>query len=125
MQPACDTDFDDWLVQTFQEVGPFTMLMILVDVGQTTVELQASSYIHVIGDEIRWGDMEAMLAGSGAAWNAIALFRADRKGPVDDSTAQWRLASLARHLRKDRSIIRHSEFFNHQGLRLQIEQQPS
>jgi hypothetical protein len=65
--------------------------------------------------------MVAMLAGSGAAWNAVALFRADRQGLVDDSTARWRLSSLTRHLRKDRSLIAHGEFLNRDGLRLMLE----
>ncbi|MDB5442334.1 MAG: hypothetical protein JWP73_710, partial [Phenylobacterium sp.] len=27
------TDFDEWLVQTFAQVGPFTMLIVLVEIG--------------------------------------------------------------------------------------------
>jgi hypothetical protein len=122
MAPACITDFDDWLVETFARVGSFTMLIVLVEIGDTTVSPLASSYLHVIGDETRWSDMLALLSGAGASWNGAAFFQADRGGLVEDGTARQRLASLARHLEKDRSLLAHSEFFNAQGLRLKIEE---
>jgi hypothetical protein len=122
MAPACITDFDDWLAQTFARVGSFTMLIVLVDIGETTVSPLASSYLHVIGDETRWTDMVEMLSGAGVAWNGAAFFQADRGGLVDDDTARQRLSSLTRHLEKDLSLLTHSEFFNAQGLRLKIEE---
>jgi hypothetical protein len=122
MAPACITDFDDWLAQTFARVGSFTMLIVLVEIGETTVSPLASSYLHVIGDETRWTDMVDLLSRAGVAWNGAAFFQADRGGLVDDDTAQQRLSSLARHLEKDRSLLTHSEFFNAQGLRLKIEE---
>jgi len=122
MAPACATDFDDWLVTTFARVGSFTMLIILIEIGEMTVSTLASSYLHVIGDETRWADMVDLLSGAGVPWNGAAFFQADRGGLVDDATAQQRLASLARHLEKDRSLLTHSEFFNAQGLRLKIEE---
>jgi hypothetical protein len=121
MTPECLTDFDDWLVESFAESGSFTMLIVLMEINETTVEPVSSSYLHIIGDDPRWSDMVAMFAQSGVEWNAAALFRADRDGLIDDSTAQWRLSSLTRHLRKDRSLVEHGEFFNHQGLRLKLE----
>jgi hypothetical protein len=122
MAPARITDFDDWLVETFAQVGSFTVLIVLVEIGETTVSPLASSYLHVIGDETRWTEITDLLSGAGVPWNGAAFFRADRAGLVDDNTARQRLASLARHLEKDRSLLTHSEFFNAQGLRLKIEQ---
>ena len=116
------TDFDDWLVETFNRVGAFTMLIVLVEIGEVSVALLRSSYLHVIGDETRWPDMAQLFAGSGAAWNGAAFFQADRIGLVDDATAQQRLASLVRHLEGDRSILGHGEFFDARGLRLKIEE---
>src|SRR5690349_15182683 len=37
MTPASITDFDDWLVETFAQVGSFTMLIVLVEIRETTV----------------------------------------------------------------------------------------
>jgi hypothetical protein len=122
MTPACTTDFDDWLVETFTRVGSFTMLIVLVEIHETSVSLLASSYLHVIGSETRWADMMDLFAASGAPWNGAAFFQGDRAGLIDDATARQRLLSLTRHLEKDRSILTHSEFFNTEGLRMKIEE---
>ena len=119
---ACTTDFDDWLVMTFGRVGSFTMLIVLVEIGETSVALLRSSYLHVIGAESRWPDMVRLFAGSGAAWNGAAFFQADRLGLVDDATAKRRLAALVRHLERDRLILGDSEFFDARGARLKIEE---
>ena len=122
MTAARATDFDDWLVETFTRVGAFTMLIVLVEIGESSVALLRSSYLHVIGDETRWPDMVRLFAGSGTTWNGAAFFQADQIGLVDDATAQRRLASLVRHLEGDRSILAHGEFFDARGLRLKIEE---
>jgi hypothetical protein len=122
MTPACATDFDDWLIETFARVGSFTMLIVLVEIGETSVSLLASSYLHVIGDETRWTDMLDLLSGSSVPWNGAAFFLGDRGGLIDDATARKRLSSLTRHLEKDRSLLTHSEFFNAQGLRMNIQE---
>jgi hypothetical protein len=121
MTPACTNDFDDWVVETFARVGSFTMLIVLVEIGESSVALLASSYLHVIGNETRWADMTDLLSGSSVPWNGAAFFQADRGGLVDDATASQRLAELTRHLQKDRSILAHGEFFNGHGLRMKIE----
>jgi hypothetical protein len=122
MTAPCTTDFDDWLVQTFGRVGSFTMLIVLVEIEETSVNLLRSSHLHVIGDETRWPDMEQLFDSSGAAWNGAAFFQADVGGLIDDALASQRLRSLARHLEKDRSILNDGEFFDARGLRLKIEE---
>jgi hypothetical protein len=98
------------------------MLIVLVEIGETSVALLRSSYLHVIGDETMWPDMTRLFAGSGAAWNGAAFFQADQKGLVDDATAKRRLASLVRHLEQNRSILGDGDFFDARGLRLKIEE---
>jgi hypothetical protein len=122
MMAACTTDFDDWLVGTFARIGSFTMLIVLVEIGETSISLVASSYLHIIGDETRWADMVNLLAASGADWNGAAFFQGDRGGLVGDATARQRLLSLTRHLETDRSLLKHGEFFNTQGLRMKIDE---
>jgi hypothetical protein len=122
MAPPCETDFDDWVAETFGRVGAFTMLIVLVEIGETSVGLLRSAYLHVIGDETRWPDMVAMFAGSGAAWNGAGFFQADRAGLVTDGVARERLGALTAHLEKDRSLIRHGEFFDARGFRLKLEE---
>jgi hypothetical protein len=116
------TDFDEWLVQTFARVGPFTMLIVLVKIGETSATPLRSSYLHVIGDETRWPDIIQLFGDAGAPWNAAAFFQADRAGLVGDPVAKYRLQSLMAHLESDRALLKHSEFFNADGLRLKIEE---
>ena len=116
------TDFDEWLVQTFAEAGPFTMLFVLVAITETRVDLLRSAYLHVMGDETRWPAMAALLDGAGVAWSGAVFFRAGREGLVGDDTARTRLAALAAKLREDRLLIRDGEFFNRDGLRLELEE---
>ncbi len=122
MTAAADTDFDDWLIETFARVGSFTMLIVLVGIEDASVSLLRSSYLHVIGDETRWHDMARLFAASGADWNGAAFFQADRDGLIGDALARRRLATLTQHLERDRKILNDGHFFNAQGLRLKLEE---
>lgn len=117
-----ETDFDDWIVSTFAETGSFTMLFVLVRIGEASVDLLRSAYLHVIGDELRWPQMKAVLDGAGVAWSGAVFYRAGREGLVTDDEARSRLAALVRKLNEDRSLIREGEFVNADGLRLAIEE---
>lgn len=121
MAAAQTTDFDDWLVRIFARIGSFTMLVVLVEISETSVALLRSSHVHVIGDETRWPDMARMFESAAAAWNGAVFFHADRAGLITDAVARHRLGSLVQHLEKDRSIINDGEFFDMRGMRLKIE----
>jgi len=116
------TDFDEWLVETFARTGGFTMLIVLLEIGETTVGLLRSSYLHVIGHETRWPEIVRMFEVAGAAWDGAGFFRADRGGLVTDPVARQRLQLLMRHLESDRSLLKHGELFDSRGLRLKIEE---
>ena len=120
--PATDTDFDDWVIDTYADAGSFTMLFILVSISETRVELLRSAYLHVVGDELRWPEMVKLFSGAGVNWSGVVFYRAGREGLVEDKDAKARLASLVRKLDEDRSLIRDGEFFNEDGLRLMIEE---
>ena len=122
MRPPIVTDFDEWLVETFAEAGAFTMLFVLLDVGEGSVALCRSAYLHVVGDETRWPNMLALLESATAPWSAAVFFRAGREGLVADAEAKTRLAALVRKLHEDRMLIKDGEFFNRDGLRLAIEE---
>ncbi|MDX7951522.1 hypothetical protein P7D22_10120 [Lichenihabitans sp. Uapishka_5] len=121
MTASLPTDFDEWLVTTFAEAGPFTLLFVLVHIGETRIDLLRSAYLHVMGDETRWPAMAALFDGAGVAWTGAALFRAGREGLVADAIARGRLAALVGKLNEDRLLIREGEFFNDNGLRLSLE----
>lgn len=122
MTRVLDTDFDEWFVETFDETGPFTVLFVLVEIGETSVGLLRSAFLHVIGDEMRWPEMAALLDGAKVNWSGVVFFRAGREGLVEDDEARSRLASLVRKLHEDRSLIGEGEFFNRDGLRLAIKE---
>ena len=116
------TDFDEWMEQAFRRVGSFTMLIVLVAIGETSVTPLRSSYLHVIGDETRWPDLARLFDASGATWDGAAVFQADRGGLVADPIVKRRLAELTRHIERDRTILNQGEFFNRRGLRLKLEE---
>ncbi len=122
MSAPAETDFDDWLIATFAKTGSFTVLIILVAIGEATVEPLRSSYLHVVGDETRWPEMAALFDRAGIAWNGAAFFRADRAGLVEDQVAKQRLASLVHHLNENRKLLNEGDFFDHRGLRLKLEE---
>ena len=47
-------DFERWLPAAFAEIGAFTALVVLVDIGETRVTPLRSTYVNVIGDEVGW-----------------------------------------------------------------------
>ena len=116
-----DTDFDDWLLTTFAETQGFTMLIVLVGIGDGRVDPLRSAHLHVIGDQIRWPQMADHLDGSGVVWDGVILFRAGRERLVADDVARDRLDQLVRAMNGDRTLIRDGEFFNRDGLRLRLD----
>jgi hypothetical protein len=125
MTAPIHTDFDEWLVRTYSEIGDFTVLFVLLRVTDTTVEPLRSAWLHVVGDETRWPDMTRLFIGAGVEWSAAVFFRAGREGLVRDEEARARLGALTRKLHEDRSLIRDGEFFNADGLRLRLDEQPA
>lgn len=122
MTRPATTDFDDWLIATFAETEGFTMLFVLLGIGETRVEPLRAAWLHVTGDAARWSDMTAQFTGAGVDWDGVVFYRAGREGLVPDAEARARLNALTRKLHEDRSLIREGEFFNRDGLRLQLEE---
>ncbi|MBS7813010.1 hypothetical protein [Roseococcus pinisoli] len=122
MRPDIDTDFDEWLTATHREAGDFTVLFVLVEIGETSVTPLRGAWLHVMGDETRWPEMARLFAGAGVSWSGVVFWRAGREGLVPDSEARSRLGALTRKLHEDRRLIRDGEFFNSKGLRLLLEE---
>jgi hypothetical protein len=79
--------------------------------------------MHVIGDEIDWEGITAMLAGSGQRWDGAAFFptKARDGGPIDNPTARLRLAELEAKVSQNRMILNDGQFFDTHGRRIKIE----
>ncbi len=68
------TDFDDWVVSIYRDVGSFTMLFVLLRINDTSVDLLRSAYLHVVGDELRWPDMVRLFRGAGVDWSGAVFY---------------------------------------------------
>ncbi len=121
--PPGSTDLIAWMRTQFREAGAYTALIILVRIEGASVTPQASSYLHVIGDEIDWPELRQMLSRSGVPWNGVALFPAARDGgPLPDHVARLQLNELQARVNLDRlTIAEEGQFFDDQGRRLKLE----
>ena len=117
-------DFERWLPAAFAEIGAFTALVVLVDIGETRVTPLCSTYFNVIGDEVAWDDMVRMFAGSGVAWDGAAFFpvTANAGGPLDNPSARIELRALEARLAENRLALNEGSFFDRRGRRLMIEE---
>ena len=115
------TDFDAWLGKLFRK-GPFTALIVLVKIAEPKVEPLRSTFVHVVGDEIDWGDIVLMLRGADTNWDGAAFFptRDADGGLVPDAAARARLRELETALREDRMVLNKGAFFDVWGRNLQI-----
>jgi hypothetical protein len=122
--------FDEWVREEFGK-GPFTMLIMLVEIGEESVEPVASTFLHVIGDEVDWFAMKAMLDQAPHAWQGAAFFpaRLAEPGPISDELARLRLFDLKMQVTADRLALNGGAFCDRLGRLMKVEaadeQQPS
>jgi len=121
---ASNSDFERWLVGEFADTGAFTALVVLVEIAGSRITPLCSTYFNVIGDEVDWGDIVAMLAGSGRRWDGVAFFPvvAMDDGPLDNPTARLRLRDLENRIDDDRLVLNEGHFFDEWGRRMIIEE---
>jgi hypothetical protein len=116
--------FEDWVRDQYAESGSFTALIVLLRIGRLQVDPVSSSWLHFIGDEVRWPDMRAMLSTAPAGWDGVAFFvgMLEEGGPLPDAIARMRLRELEQQLRADRLHLNRGQFFDRRGRRLVIEE---
>lgn len=116
------TDFDRWLGKMFRK-GPFTALIVLVRIAEPKVEPLRSTFVHVVGDEMDWGDIVMMLRSAGVNWDGAAFFPTrEAGGLVPDELARTRLRELETALREDRLTLNKGAFFDVWGRNLQVQE---
>lgn len=116
------TDFDRWLGKMFRK-GQFTALIVLVRIAELKVEPLRSTFVHVVGDEVDWGDIVLMLRGAGVNWDGAAFFPTrEAGGLVPDELARTRLRELEAALREDRLTLNKGAFFDVWGRNLQVQE---
>jgi hypothetical protein len=81
--------------------------------------------MHVIGNEVDWGEMTALFAGSGMKWDAVVFFpQRDTRhnGPLDNPSARIYLLDQEAKIGDDRMAINEGHFFDVWGRRMMIEE---
>lgn len=118
------TEFDHWIAEAFAATGPFTALVVLVEIADTQVTPLCTTYFNVIGDEFDWEEIVVLFAGSGVNWHGASFYpiTAPEGGPIDNPTARARLRELERRLNADRLVLNEGFFFDQGGRRLKIEE---
>jgi len=117
------TDFDRWVADEFAETGAFTALVILVEIAEPAVAPLCSTYFNVIGNEVDWGEITILFAGSGREWSGACFFAATgADGPLDNPTARLRLRELETRVDENKLVLNEGHFFDKWGRRLQIEE---
>lgn len=117
------TAFDRWFEATLDREGPFTMFLILFEAAPTTILPLRSSYVHVIGPDLHWAELVALMDEADAPWDSVGIFaaKAPTGTPLPDVTARQRLASLEAAVVRDRLTIQKGELFDREGRRLSLD----
>lgn len=117
------TAFDRWLGQIFAEDGAFTLFVVLMRIAAPELVPLRSTYLHVIGDDLRWKEMRALFDRAGVPWQGAAIFieRAPGGGPLPDSSARIALRDVEAAVIADRARINDGEFFDRDGRRMKVE----
>ena len=125
------TAFDRWLADTLDREGTFTMFLILFAEAPGTIVPVRSSYLHVIGPDLRFDELAALIGEGGSdgepGWYALAVFaaKAPAGGPLPDAEAGGRLVSLQQAVLRDRLTVRRGELFDRLGRRLELTLAPN
>lgn len=116
-------DFTGWARDRFRESGGFTALIVLLRIGATTVTPVASSYLHVIGDELVWLDVAELLHKSGRPWDGVAFFveTGAEGGPIPDAIARERLTVRAAEVVADRLSLNGAGLFDRSGRAFRVD----
>lgn len=121
---AAPSGFDAWVAGEYARGGPFTALVVLVGIGPLSVTPLASTWLHVVGRELDWPGVAALLDGAEVAWDG-AVFgprRARDGGPLPDAAARIDLRDFGQELIEDRSRINGAHFFDRRGRRMKVEE---
>lgn len=117
-------DFDDWLKAVFAENGGFTALVVLVEISPRDASPVASTFLHVIGDEVEWRAVRKLFASAPGAWDGAAFFIATSSagGPIEEPLARIELRRVESMIDDDRLALNEAAFFDRRGRRMRIDE---
>jgi hypothetical protein len=117
-------DFEQWLAVQFADTGPFTIFIVLVQILGDEVVLLKSSYAHLIGDDMSWDEMRALLDRARSPWNGVAFFvgLGHAGGPLPDEAAARKLRDVEADVKADPLALNRGLFFDREGRHLRIDE---
>ena len=118
------TDFEHWLKAQFADTGAFTVFIFLMRLAGGEVAPVRSSFAQMIGDEVSWAEICALLDGAGAPWDGVGFFvgLAHAGGPMADVEAREMLKQVEADVTADPLTLNRGRFFDRHGRHLQIEE---
>lgn len=123
MSSSSGREFEQWIRDRFAATQGFTALILLLAIGDEKVEPISCSYVHVIGDEVRWTDMKTMLDASRRKWDGVVVFAesAPSGGPLIDLVARARLQERIDAVTFDRMVLNEGGMFDTRGRAIRID----
>ena len=118
------SDFEQWLSAQFADTGPFTIFIVLVRIADDEAVPLKSSYAHLIGDDMAWREMRALLDRAGTAWDGVAFFvgLGHAGGPLPDEAAARKLKQVEADVKADPLALNRGLFFDREGRHLRIDE---
>jgi hypothetical protein len=118
------TDFEQWLAAQFAETGAFTLFIVLVRIGDASVEPLKSSFAQMIGDDMSWAEMTALLDGARAPWDGVGFFvgLAHEGGPIADQEARTKLREIEAEVMADPLVLNRGRFFDRLGRHIEVNE---
>jgi len=118
------TDFEQWLTAQFADTGPFTVFIVLVQISGEAVSAVKSSYAQLIGDDMPWAEMRALLDGARAHWDGVAFFVGldHAGGPLSDAAAKAKLKEVEADVLADLLALNRGLFFDRDGRNLRVDE---
>ena len=120
------TDFEQWLAAQFADTGPFTIFIVLVRITERDVTAVKSSYAQMIGDEMAWAEMRALLDSARTPWDGVAFFvgLGHAGGPLPDALARDKLKEVEAGVLADPLALNRGRFFDRLGRHMQVDEVP-
>jgi len=117
-------DFELWLAAQFADSGPFTLFIVLVRISGDDVVALKSSYAHLIGDDMTWNEMRALLDGARMPWDGVAFFvgLGLSGGPLPDAAAARKLSEVEQDVKADPLALNRGRFFDREGRHLRVDE---
>ncbi len=118
------TDFEQWLAAQFADTGPFTVFIVLVQISGEAVSAVKSSYAQLIGDDMPWAEMRALLDGARTHWDGVAFFvgLGHAGGPLSDAAAKAKLKEVEADVLADPLALNRGLFFDREGRNLRVDE---